>query len=68
MSQASANRIEAQSLYRFWFNPRVKAPQRLASPRAGVRQQVRRHPVVLSLQDTTALNFGTNRNLNNRAR
>lgn len=59
--QASSSREEAQSIYRFWSNPRVEAADILESGRGAVLQQVNRCPVVLSVQDTTDLNFGTNR-------
>ncbi|MFM7427916.1 MAG: transposase DNA-binding-containing protein [Elainella sp.] len=59
--QANMNRVEAQSIYRFWSNPQVKASQLIASQRDSVLQQLNTHAVVLSVQDTTDLNFGTQR-------
>lgn len=59
--QASQNRVEAQSIYRFWSNPHVSASQIIASQRDAVLQRVNRSQVVLVAQDTTDLNFGTNR-------
>ena len=61
MPQASQNRVEAQSIYRFWSNPQVSAKRILASQSGAVLRRANRSNVVLAIQDTTDLNFGTNR-------
>lgn len=61
MPQASQDRTEAQSIYRFWANPQVSAKRILASQRDAVLGRVNRSDVVLAVQDTTDLNFGTHR-------
>lgn len=61
MPQASKNRVEAQSIYRFWANPQVNATQLVASQRPALLRRVNACSVVLSVQDTTDLNFGTQR-------
>lgn len=55
--QASQDRSESQSIYRFWANPKVKAEQILESHRLSVVSRVNEESVVLAIQDTTDLDF-----------
>lgn len=55
--QASENASESQSIYRFWANKRVSAPQILASHRFSVVDRANAEAVVLAIQDTTDLDF-----------
>lgn len=55
--QASENASESQSIYRFWANERVSAKQILASHRPSVVERANAQAVVLSIQDTTDLDF-----------
>jgi hypothetical protein len=60
--QAFARASQTQAAYRFWSNNQVKASQIIASQRTAVsRRIVEVGAVVLAVQDSTDLNFGTNR-------
>jgi hypothetical protein len=60
--QALGASSQSQAAYRFWSNYAVKASQIIASQRDAVLQQVRTSgAVVLAVQDTTDLNYGTHR-------
>jgi Transposase Tn5 dimerisation domain/Transposase DNA-binding len=57
--QATQNRTESQSIYRFWANKHVQPEQILASHRLSVLERVNQQAVVLAIQDTTDLDFTT---------
>jgi Transposase Tn5 dimerisation domain/Transposase DNA-binding len=60
--QALGVASQIQAAYRFWSNSQVKASQIIASQRGAVIQQIKASGnVVLAVQDTTDLNYGTNR-------
>jgi hypothetical protein len=60
--QALGASSQSQAAYRFWSNYAVKASQIIASQRDAVLQQVKTSgDVVLAVQDTTDLNYGTHR-------
>jgi site-specific DNA-adenine methylase len=59
VSQASSSASESQSIYRFWAIKRVKLKQTLASYRTSVVERANRQRVVLSIQDTTDLDFSS---------
>lgn len=59
MPQASRNVAESQSIYRFWANRQVTPSRILASHQPSVAKRCREHAVVLAIQDTTDLDFGT---------
>lgn len=62
MPQALETASQAQAAYRFWSNNQVKASQIIASQRTAVSGRVAAAgEVVLAVQDTSDLNFGTNR-------
>lgn len=55
--QASGNWAATQAAYDFWANPRVKADDIKAAHQTSTVGRVQGQPVVLTLQDTTELNF-----------
>jgi hypothetical protein len=60
--QALGESSQSQAAYRFWSNYAVKASQIVESQRAAVLQRVEAAgEVVLAVQDTTDLNYGTHR-------
>jgi hypothetical protein len=60
--QALGNAKEIQAAYRFWSNYQVKAAQIIESQRGSVIQRIKSAGnVVLAVQDTTDLNYGTHR-------
>jgi Transposase Tn5 dimerisation domain/Transposase DNA-binding len=60
--EALGSASQSQAAYRFWSNSQVKASQIIASQRGAVVQRIKAAGnVVLAVQDTTDLNYGTNR-------
>ena len=56
--EAAGNRVDTQSIYRFWSNERINAEEIRASHRCGTIERIKgSHPVVLAVQDTTDLNY-----------
>ena len=59
--EATKNASEAQSIYRFWSNPKVTLDAILNSHIDGTTERSRRCETVLAIQDTTDLNFTSHR-------
>jgi hypothetical protein len=61
LPQALGSASQIQAAYRFWSNRQVNASQIIASQRRAVVEQIAPSGVVLAIQDTTDVNYGTNR-------
>ena len=59
--EATKSASEAQSIYRFWSNPKVTTAAILNSHIDGTTERSRRCETVLAIQDTTDLNFTSHR-------
>lgn len=67
MSRLFEKKQDIRQAYDFFRNPKISAPMILANERARLIEHVRqqRPPVVLAIQDTTTLNYTTNRSHTN---
>ena len=57
--EACANWAEAKGAYRFLENERVISGHIRRAHHQATLQRIKEHPVVLAIQDTTALNYST---------
>ncbi len=59
--QACGSRAKAKAVYRFLDHPRVHLESVLSGHYQATRRRARAYPVVLAVQDTTELNYSTQR-------